>query len=118
MRVLHLTLKKKWFDMIASGEKTEEYREIKKYWVNRLCISHTGSIGGDLMDKHRVISHTLKTWDVVIFKNGYAKGAPSISLDVISVEIGTGKEQWGAEPNKEYFIIRLGTKYEGKQTMI
>jgi hypothetical protein len=26
MRILHLTLKKKWFDMIASGEKREEYR--------------------------------------------------------------------------------------------
>ncbi len=31
-RVLHLTLKKTWFDMIASGEKREEYREMKPYW--------------------------------------------------------------------------------------
>ena len=27
-KILHLTLKKKWFDMIASGEKKEEYREM------------------------------------------------------------------------------------------
>ncbi len=28
---LHLTLKKNWFDLILSGEKKEEYREIKHY---------------------------------------------------------------------------------------
>lgn len=36
MKTLTLSLKKKWFDMIASGEKTEEYREIKPYWEKRL----------------------------------------------------------------------------------
>lgn len=107
-RVLRLTLKKKWFDMIASGEKKEEYREIKKHWVDRLCESHKGSIGGDLMDKHKVIAHTLKQWDAVIFKNGYSGGAPLVSLKILSVEIRTGKEEWGAEPGKEYFVIKLG----------
>lgn len=29
MEVLNLTLHRKWFDMIASGEKKEEYRDIK-----------------------------------------------------------------------------------------
>ncbi|WP_232297135.1 ASCH domain-containing protein [Capnocytophaga sp. oral taxon 329] len=29
---LHLTIKKQWFDMILSGEKTEEYRDIKPYY--------------------------------------------------------------------------------------
>lgn len=32
-----LTLpQKKWFYMVRSGEKTEEYREITPYWCNRL----------------------------------------------------------------------------------
>ena len=40
MRVLHLTLKKKWFDMILSGEKKEEYREIKSYWCAQFaCLN-------------------------------------------------------------------------------
>ena len=30
-RILYLTLKKKWFDLIASGEKTKEFREIKPF---------------------------------------------------------------------------------------
>lgn len=34
--VLKLVVKKKWFDMIVSGEKTEEYREIKPYWIDKL----------------------------------------------------------------------------------
>ena len=28
-RILHLTVTKKWFDLIASGVKTEEYRKTK-----------------------------------------------------------------------------------------
>ena len=34
--MLTLPIKKKWFDMIKSGEKKEEYREIKNYWTTRL----------------------------------------------------------------------------------
>ena len=31
--MLTLPIKKKWFDMILSGEKKEEYREIKPYKI-------------------------------------------------------------------------------------
>lgn len=34
-RTLHLVLKSKWYDKIASGEKTSEYRECKPYWNKR-----------------------------------------------------------------------------------
>lgn len=34
--MLILPIKKKWFDMILSGEKKEEYREIKPYYESRL----------------------------------------------------------------------------------
>ena len=33
--MLTLPIKKKWFDMIKSGEKKEEYREIKPYYTSR-----------------------------------------------------------------------------------
>ena len=36
MKILHLSLQAKWYDMIERGEKTEEYREIKPYWEKRL----------------------------------------------------------------------------------
>ena len=44
MEILDLPLKKQWYQMIESGIKKEEYREIKPYWEKRLLdykgISH------------------------------------------------------------------------------
>lgn len=34
--MLILPIKRKWFDMILSGEKKEEYRELKTYYHKRL----------------------------------------------------------------------------------
>lgn len=34
--ILPLVLKSKWYDMIANGEKKEEYRDAIKYWFTRL----------------------------------------------------------------------------------
>jgi hypothetical protein len=36
MAVLVLPIKREFFEKIKSGEKTEEYREIKPYWTKRL----------------------------------------------------------------------------------
>lgn len=36
MKPLHLVLKSEWYDKIASGQKTSEYRECKPYWNKRL----------------------------------------------------------------------------------
>jgi hypothetical protein len=35
-KTLKLTLKRKWYNLIAIGAKREEYREIKEYWLKRL----------------------------------------------------------------------------------
>ena len=40
MNILYLNLKAKWYEMIESGIKTEEYREIKPYLIKRLCVSY------------------------------------------------------------------------------
>ena len=97
MRVLHLTLKRKWFDMIASGEKKEEYREIKPYWQARLCCNFP-------------YVHAAKDFDIVVFKNGYGKNAPEIRVKWLGMSVDYGKKIWGAEYNKEYFVIKLGEK--------
>ncbi len=97
MKILHLTLNKKWFDMIASGEKKEEYREIKPYWVSRL------QAWGNAYDECR-------DFNAIQFKNGYSKDAPTMLFESKGIEIGEGKEEWGAEPNKEYYVIKLGKK--------
>lgn len=35
-KMLVLPMKKKWFDMILSGEKKQEFRESKPYWKTRV----------------------------------------------------------------------------------
>lgn len=43
-RVLHLHLKAQYFDEIASGVKTEEFRSFTPYWRKRLTGSQFSSI--------------------------------------------------------------------------
>jgi hypothetical protein len=102
MKTLNLTLKKKWFDMISSGEKKEEYREIKEYWEKRL-ISNFNELeenGGGLV--------FYNDFDQIQFRNGYAKNAPTMTVECKGIEIGEGKPEWGAEIGKKYFVIKLG----------
>ena len=82
---LHLTLKKQWFDMIASGVKKEEYREIKPYWNKRLD----------------------KEFEFVQFRNGYSKDAPTIKLRCRGIKIDLGWPGWGA-PSEPVYCILLG----------
>lgn len=36
MNTVHLVLKRKWFDLIASGEKRIEYRADTEFWRKRI----------------------------------------------------------------------------------
>jgi hypothetical protein len=110
MKTLHLTLKKQWFDKTDSGEKPEEYREIKPYWIKRLCDVHDGMIGGDFMDPHNVTAYTFKKFDAVFARNGYSTKAPTWKRRFIYTTINVGLPEWGAEPGKKYFVIKLGEK--------
>lgn len=44
-KTLKLTLSKQWFDLIEKGIKTEEYREVKPYWITRLVIKTISNNG-------------------------------------------------------------------------
>lgn len=94
MAILHLNLKKRWFDMIASGEKKEEYRDVKSYWSARLLADILGNY---------------KEFDFIRFKNGYRKDAPTIDVELLGINLANnGKEEWGAEPYQIYYILSLG----------
>jgi hypothetical protein len=96
--MLTLPIKKKWFDMIASGEKKEEYREIKDYWTIRFYKNLY-----DLTIENGTIINGQGT---VIFKNGYSKNSPMIKC-FIELIIDYGKDKWGAEPNKLYYVLKI-----------
>ena len=94
MRILHLTLKKRWFELIAVGTKKHEYRTDKPYWRKRL-----------------VENGESKEFDVVRFKNGYSKTAPT--MDVEFKGISFTSDRWWTPKHGEDFegniiVISLG----------
>ncbi len=58
-KVLSLILKKKWFDLIASGRKDVEYRNFTAYWQARIMRDAK-----------------FRKFNEVHFRNGYHKNAP------------------------------------------
>lgn len=130
MKTLHLNLKRKWFEMIFNGEKPEEYREIKEHWVSQFFnrtekpIEHfthssarstfnflTGYTGGRYpaiiygIDKDLLYVKNIIT---ITFSNGYATHRPQFEIEFKGLEIRGGNPEWGAEPNKKYFVLKLG----------
>lgn len=98
-RTLTLSLKRRWFDMIKSGEKKEEYREISRYWIGRLVAAMVPFTG-------EVLSFT--NFDTLVFTLGYPKADDTKRRMVFKnprIRIGEGKPEWGAEPGKGYFVI-------------
>ena len=114
MRVLHLVLKSKWYDMIESGIKKEEYREIKPYWIKRLCDEfytdeRCNTCSGEhcLECFHKFNRYECKHYDVVCFSYGYTKH--KMLFEIKNISIGKGNPEWGAT-DKEVFIIKLGKR--------
>lgn len=104
MKKLHLVLKGKWYDMIESCGKNEEYREIRPYWINKLCETATdsGICSGDCR-KDIKICH----FEEVCFHRGYTN--TTMTFNIKDITIGKGNPEWGA-PKEEVFIIKLGKR--------
>ena len=85
MKVLQLVLKRKLYDMIASGKKPEEYREIKD-------LTH------------------------VCFHLGYNNQTMLFAIKEIIEDIG--KEKWGVEKEKTYYVIKLEKEAKSNETKI
>lgn len=91
MKILRLTLKKKWFDLILSGKKTIEYRERKKHWISRLVDSKKDLI----------------KFDLIIFTNGYGKDRPYMKVEHICTSFSLLYPPENGEKNnpRDYAII-------------
>lgn len=108
--------------MIASGEKTEEYREIKPYWANRfLCdVSYNKNIPEPtklqicnlIIEGSDLIGYDVDIQEHVRFARGghFHSSIPQITMKTNGISIGEGNPQWGAEPGKKYFVIKLGER--------
>lgn len=105
MKILHLPLKKEWYEMIESGVKTEEYREIKSYWNKRL----TGIEHLLFSFRYGYRSANENGYTHVKFSYGYTKR--TMVFEINDITIGRGRTEWGA-PDNDVFIIKLGRRIE------
>lgn len=90
--MLTLPIKKKWFDMILSGEKKEEYREIKSYYKSRF-LNLWGCSNSDIPKN-------------IMFRNGYSKDSPYF-IAKCTISYNYGNPKWGAESNKLYYVLKI-----------
>lgn len=79
-RILHLNLHYEFFKQIAAGTKRTEYRDRTQHWKSRL---------------------EGREYDVIQFRNGYAKKAPEMQVEFLGIR---KIKKWG-EPQ---YAIRLG----------
>ena len=106
-KVLTLTVSKQWFDMIVACEKTEEYREIKPYWIKRLTTNC--EVEYDVALETYCGKVLYRPYTHVLFINGYRKDSPRIEKEIKSITIGKPKK--GLCPDKwldkEFFVIKF-----------
>lgn len=77
---LNLTLYRRWFDSIASGEKREEYRLRTLYWTKKLEENN---------------------YEEIHFRNGYRKDSPWMRVESRGITTG----EWQGQP---CYVIKLG----------
>ena len=96
--MLTLPIKKKWYDMILSGEKEEEYRDITPYYNQRFA---------------RYLDVEGNTTTTIKLRNGYSKDSPTMICDV-KIDIDVGLESWGAQLDTYYYVLRILNRKEIK----
>lgn len=93
---LKLTLKYMWYDMIDSGVKLEEYRDITPFYQSRI-------------DKYMDAIRQGKKVCVTFYK-AYNTNRPSMTFEIESIQLREGNPAWGAIKGVEYYCIRLGKR--------
>lgn len=76
-KILHLTLKREWFDLIASGAKKKEFRLMTTYWYKRLS-----NIDVPVDHPDRFLK-----FDEIHFRNGYRPDSPFMRVKHIKTDI-------------------------------
>ena len=97
--ILNLTISRRWFDMIASGEKCEEYRTASNRQVaNAYCraINGGGFDGAPLM----------------VLRAGYRMDSPALAVEVVGMDVRSARDvrhpEWGERRGEARIVISLG----------
>jgi len=113
---LKLVLKRKWFDMILSGEKTEEYRSIKPSIVSLLfnwrdslltMEEFIEKLNGENYNTY--LCEYLKDFENnMTFYHAYSADRDKFDIEFKYVSIGEAKPEWSDNWKGKVFIIELG----------
>lgn len=122
-----------WFDMIRSGVKKEEYRDVKDSYCRRFLIGKRElefqsweEMMGDMRNftknpRHESMAELFEYFDISFkdFKvlhltNGYSYERPQLWAHIESITIGRGNPEWGAPVDRDVFIIKLGAVFHTK----
>lgn len=100
MIALNLTIKRKWFDLIRTNVKKEEYRTFRNRQVVRLF---------NIASQRRQLPDNL----IAVFRNGYHMGSAAVVVEIAGLTIRSGDEaqhtDWGEPTDKEvHMVIKLG----------
>lgn len=94
--ILNLTIKRRWFDMISSGEKHEEYRGLDNKQVARAFAR---------------FYRDHKASGVMVLRNGYSMDSRALVVRILVIEKCMTSlpehPDWG-EPNCPHYSIVLG----------
>lgn len=83
-----LPTKAQWYDMIESGEKTEEYRADVPYYNSRF-------------EKYEG-QHIL-----VAFRNGYSRKNRTMFREVVPIKRKGGRPEWGGNFDTVYWVLQI-----------
>lgn len=95
--VLHLVLNKKWYDMISSGKKLEEYRDVKDYYRTRI------------RNTIRRFAETKAKEIVVAFSCGRRKAGLYMTVIAVNIFQDCLHPEWG-EPKGSHYVLALGQR--------
>ena len=95
-KMLVLPMKKKWFDMILSGEKKQEFREFKPYWKTR--VENWEVANGESSKEGKYFREVVfMSQQPILFINGYGAKAPRFIgwCNGYSVRPNVKHQEWG-----------------------
>ena len=100
MIALNLTIKRKWYDLIRTGDKKEEYRTFRNKAAFRLfdVVLKQGHLPDD---------------PIAVFRNGYNMGSAAVATEIVGLSLRGGNEvqhpEWGEPTDSEvHMVIELG----------
>lgn len=101
-----IPIKKEWFKMILSGEKKEEYREIKRHWISRLVPEHYQMTHNSTFYRGSYGRKSGKKY--ILFHNGYLATSMQFIIEWNDLSVGYPKSNWcPKDTDLEKLVFRL-----------